>query len=137
MPGWTERDKDEGRALVRGFMRQASWVIDGNYTGFCQAERLEQADKIIYLNFPRFVCLFRVFRRYFQNRNATRESMAEGCTEKIDAEFIWWILYAGRTGKIRRHYREIISRYAYKAAVLKSQRQVDAYMKKAREAHMI
>ncbi|GKZ03609.1 hypothetical protein ANS017_03540 [Paraclostridium bifermentans] len=52
-PGWVERDKDEGRALTKEFMKNESWVIDGNYRGFYQRERLEQADKIIFLNFPR------------------------------------------------------------------------------------
>ena len=129
LPGWAERDRDEACDIVQDFMRDESWVIDGNYTDFCQPERLEQADTILLLNFPRLVCLLRVFKRYFQHRNTTRESMAEGCIEKIDLEFIWWILHQGRTRKIRRHNREIIARYPHKTVVLKNQRQLDAYVR--------
>ena len=82
LPGWAERDKDEGPAIVRDFMCHECWVIDGNYTGFCQPERLEQADTILLLNFPRLVCLLRVFKRYFQNRNTTRDSMAEAASKR-------------------------------------------------------
>ena len=129
LPGWAERDKDEACAIVQDFMRHESWVIDGNYTGFCQPERLEQADVIVFLNFPRLVCLMRVLKRYFQYRNTTRESMAEGCLEKLDIEFIWWVLYQGRTKETRRHNREIVTRYPHKTVVLKNQRQLDAYLR--------
>ncbi len=130
VPGWAERDRDEARAMVRDFMRHASWVIDGNYTDFYQPERLEQADTILFLDFPRRVCLARAFKRYLQYKNTTRESMAEGCPEKLDLEFIGWILFTGRTNKVRRHFREIVARYPGKAVVLRNQRQVDAYLRK-------
>lgn len=131
LPGWVERDRDEARALVQNFMRNESWVIDGNYTGFYQPERLEQADIILFLNFPRLVCLMRVLKRYFQYKNATRESMAEGCIEKLDLEFVGWVLFQGRTKAIRRHHREIIARYRNKTVVLSNQRQVDTYLRRA------
>lgn len=129
LPGWAERNRAEARAIVRDFMRHESWVIDGNYRGFCQPERLEQADTILLLNFPRIVCLCRAFKRYFQFKHSTRESMADGCIEKMDMEFIWWILYKGRTKAIRRHYREVVARYPHKTIVLKNQRQIDAYLR--------
>jgi adenylate kinase family enzyme len=128
LPGWVERDADEGRLIVSEFMRNDSWVIDGNYDDFFQKERLEQADIIIFLNFPRRVCLLRAVKRYFQYRNTTRESMATGCTEKIDLEFIRWILYKGRTGKRRNHFKQIASLYKNKTLVFKNQKQVDAYI---------
>jgi len=134
LPGWELRDREEARSLVRDFLQSnASWVIDGNYGGFLQPERLEQADVILYLNFPRLVCLYRAFKRYLQNKNATRESMADGCAEKIDAEFIWWILRKGRTKATRRHYREMVARYRDKTQVFKNQRQVDAYVAQAEQ----
>lgn len=131
LPGWAERDKDEARALVRDFMeRNAAWVIDGNYSGFLQPERLEQSDAILMLLFPRRVCLWRGMKRYLRHKNTKRESMAEGCTEKLDAEFIWWILRTGRTKAICQHYREIAARYAGKAHVFRNQKQVDAYVQR-------
>lgn len=129
LPNWVERDRDEGRSIVWEFMQDESWVIDGNYTEFFQKERLEQADKIIILNFPRRVCLYRVIKRYFQNRNNSRASMAEGCIEKIDLEFIWWILHKGRTKKMRNHIKWIASLYKGKTLVLKNQKQVNSYIK--------
>lgn len=41
---WQVRDSQQARAIVRDFMRQGDWVIDGNYKRFYRQERLEQAD---------------------------------------------------------------------------------------------
>ncbi len=128
---WQERDRDEALTLVSEFMKQDDWVIDGNYSSLLQKERLEQADYIIYMDFSRFVCLWRVLKRYFQNRNKTRESIAEGCIEKIDLEFIWWVLCAGRTPAKKKKYREMAERYRDKVIVLKNQRQLDKFLENA------
>jgi adenylate kinase family enzyme len=130
LPGWELRDREEARSLVRDFMQSnQSWVIDGNYRSFLQPERLEQADVILFLNFPRFVCLWRAFSRDFRNKNTSRESMANGCIEKIDAEFVWWILHQGRTKAIRQRYCGMVADYRDKTHIFKNQRQVDAYMR--------
>lgn len=129
IPNWQERDRDEARQIVKDFMQNDSWVIDGNYTGFYQRERLEQADKIIYLNFPRRICLYRAYKRYLENKNTTREDMAEGCMEKMDFEFMWWILHKGRSKEKRDKYKEIVEEFKDKVVVLKNPKEVSLYLK--------
>lgn len=124
---WKERDRDQAREMVMAVMQQDGWVIDGNYGGFYQAERLAQADQIILMLFPRFVCLHRALRRYLKFRNQTRESMAEGCCEKMDLEFAWWILHKGRSRAVKSHYRKILQTYGEKTTVLRSQRQLQRF----------
>lgn len=126
--GWEERDKDEASNIVTSFMMQSAWVIEGNYTGLYQKERLKDADKIVYLNFNRFICLYRVVKRYFKYRGTTRDDMADGCDEKIDWEFIKWILHEGRNKNTIKHYQEIMEKYKDKAVMCKNQRQVDNYI---------
>ncbi|WP_326975654.1 DNA topology modulation protein FlaR [Caproicibacter sp. BJN0012] len=131
LPGWAERGREEGRSIVSDFLKKNdSWVIDGNYECFLQKERLEQADRIILLCFPRRVCLYRAVKRYLRFRGKCRESMAAGCAEKFDLEFLWWILREGRTGQRRGHYREIASRYREKTVVLKKPGQSDEFLKR-------
>lgn len=130
LPNWIERDRDEGRLIVCDFMKNDSWVIDGNYSDFFQKERLEQADKIIFLNFPRRICIYRALKRYFRYKNTTREDMAKGCIEKIDLEFIWWILYEGRTKEIRNHYKQIEHDFKNKIVVLKKTKEVNLFLQK-------
>lgn len=130
LPNWIERDRDEGRLIVCDFMKNDSWVIDGNYSDFFQKERLEQADKIIFLKFPRRICIYRALKRYFKYKNTTREDMAKGCIEKIDLEFIWWILYEGRTKEIRNHYKQIEKDFKNKIVVLKKQKKLICFYRK-------
>lgn len=127
-PGWVERDKDEARFLTEKFMKNESWVIDGNYRGFYQQERLEQADKIIFLNFPRRICFFRAYKRYLNNKNKTREDMAEGCEEKFDLAFAWWILHKGRTKEIVNRYKQIEEGFKDKVVVLKNPKEVSEFL---------
>lgn len=127
-PGWKERDRAQARALVAEFMARPAWIIDGNYTCFYQRERLEQADAVIHLRFNRIVCLRRVCKRYAQYRHTTRESMAPGCPEKLDAEFVWWVLGKGRGPAQLRHYRAVLRAYRYKSVVIRNQKQLDRFL---------
>lgn len=125
---WIERDRQQALYMVASFMKHSEWVIDGNYISLLQDERLESADYIIYMAFSRLSCLYRAFKRYFQYRNTSRESMAKGCTEKMDLEFIWWIVYKGRTKAKRQYYNRLLQKYKTKATILKNQKQLDRFM---------
>lgn len=127
-PGWQERDRAEAHRLVHEFMEHSSWVIDGNYTKFEFQRRLEEADEIIFLDFSRFVCFFRAMRRFFRYRGQTREDMAEGCMEKMDREFMWWILWEGRTPQKKECFQQMLDLYPEKAVVLRSQKEIDRYL---------
>lgn len=126
--GWQLRDREEALSLVDTFMKQDGWVIDGNYRQFFQARRLEEADRILFLNFSRFYCLLQAMRRYHHNKGKTRSDMADGCIEKMDAEFVKWILWDGRIRKRKKHYRWITQTYRDKTVVLKSRRQVRKFL---------
>ena len=128
--GWKERDRAEALTLVKAFMEQESWVIDGNYRSFAQEERLERSDRIIFLNIPRYICLLRALKRYVQNRGKTRASMAEGCEEKLDFEFVKWILIDQRSREIRRHMREITEKYPEKMLEVRNKKQLEYLLKR-------
>ena len=125
--GWAERDRGEALAMVEKFMELDDWIIDGNYGAFYQERRLAEADRILFLNFGRWDCLFRVLRRARRFRGRTRPDMAGGCTEKLDWAFVRWVLWEGRTSDRRRHYRRIAEAWPEKIVVLRNQRQLDRY----------
>lgn len=128
LPGWQEREPAAEQAVVEQFLdSRDGWAIDGNYTSLSYKRRLEEADRIVLLLFPGLTCLCRAFRRYVQNKGRTRDSVAEGCPEKFDWEFARWILWDGRRKKARDRYKWIVRTYGEKTAVLKNQRQLDAF----------
>ena len=84
-PGWIDSDRDWMEKEMRQFLSDhRDWVIDGNYSWCCYEERMEQADQIIFLNFSRWNCLFRAWKRYRRYKGRVRESMAAGCPERFD-----------------------------------------------------
>lgn len=91
LPGWIERDRDEGRAELAGVLAQDRWIIDGNY-GSVMPMRLERADTVVWLDYPTHLCLGRVFRRWWQYRGRARPDMTDGCPENLNLEFLLYVL---------------------------------------------
>ena len=127
-PNWQERNREEAHRIVHEFMEHTQWVMDGTYSGFEFERRLEDADEIIFMDFPRLACFFRAWKRYFQFRGGTRADMADGCIEKMDMEFIWWLLWKGRRRKRREKFLRVIQRYPEKTVILKNQKEIDRYL---------
>ena len=129
LTGWGEKAEEQERSEVRAFMdRNASWVIDGNYRKLEYERRLQEADRIIFMDFNRFSCLFRAYRRYLVHKGRARNSMTEGCEEKLDLEFIRWILWDSRTRKQKKLWRAMKETCGEKTVVLKNQRQLDGFL---------
>lgn len=131
LPGWVERPLEQERELITRFLDEnPAWVMDGNYTKTCLDRRLAEADQILVLYFGRFLCLYRVVRRWLQNRGRVRRSSAPGCEEKLDLEFICWVLWRGRSRAYRDRLAQIAQAYPDKFVLLRSQRQLDAWQEK-------
>lgn len=130
LPGWDIRPSVEKQAILTEFLdTNDSWVIDGNYTKLAFDRRMDEADRIIFLSFNRFACVFRALKRYFRYKGKTRESMAQGCKEKIDFEFLWWVFYKGRTKKRRSLYHSTVKKYKEKSVIIKNQRALNRFEK--------
>jgi len=89
-PGWVSRPRDEVYAMHATAIAEPEWVFDGNYSS-THEERLARADTVIFLDFNRFVCLFRVIKRWLKHYGKQRPDITEGCPEKIDLPFLWFV----------------------------------------------
>ncbi len=130
LPGWEIRTETDKQNIVSSFLdsNPDGWVIDGNYSKLSFERRAAEADIIIQMLFGRISCLLRCVRRYRRYKGKSRPDMTEGCNEKLDFEFVKWILWEGRSKKIRNRYKLIRKQYPEKAVVIKNQRQLDAYL---------
>jgi adenylate kinase family enzyme len=88
--GWEETPKPEWRERVQELLKREAWVMDGNFSGTLDL-RLEACDTVVFLDMPRTLCLWRVFKRTIMYRKESRPDMAEGCPEKLDLKFMLWI----------------------------------------------
>jgi adenylate kinase family enzyme len=86
-PGWIEPPAEEWAAQVEALIARPRWVIDGNYGGTL-ARRLERAQLVVNLDYPRSVFFPRMLRRVLGHYGRTRPDMAPGCPERLDWEFV-------------------------------------------------
>lgn len=128
-PGWQDSDREWMLDEMKKFLtNHESWVIDGNYSWCFYEERMQEADQIIFLNFSPLTCLFRAFKRYLKYRGKVRESMAAGCQEQFNWEFIRWILWDGRTKNAKDRYQYLNNTYPEKMHILHSQAEIDYFL---------
>ncbi len=89
-PGWVETPKPEWQRIIEDLTQRQSWILDGNY-GSTLDIRLSAADTVIFLDFPRFLCLLRVIKRRWHYAGKSRPDMSTGCPERLTWEFVRWI----------------------------------------------
>ena len=131
LPEWKERNKEESKKIVEDFIKNNNkFIIDGNYIKFIYDLRMKLSDKIIFLDFDRITCLFQAFQRYNKYKGKVRDSMTEGCYEKLDWDFIKWILFDGRNEERINRYNKIIEEYKDKIIILKNRKEVDDFVEK-------
>lgn len=131
LPEWKERNKEESKKIVEDFIKNNNkFIIDGNYIKFVYDLRMKLSDKIIFLDFDRITCLFQAFQRYNKYKGKVRDSMTEGCYEKLDWDFIKWILFDGRNEERINRYNKIIEEYKDKIIILKNRKEVDDFVEK-------
>lgn len=123
LANWTPRANDEWDSIVQQFVQQEKWIIDGNYSRTMDA-RLNRAEQVIYLDMPRWLCLYRIFKRRIMYHKKSRPDMNENCQEKLDLEFVKWVWNYRKRNRV--HTLQKLKEAAGRSEViiLKSRREV-------------
>ena len=130
-PGWIERDPEEFTDAQHQLVGGDTWIIEGNYASSMEI-RMAEADTFIYLELPLRVCIYRVLKRWIRNYGKTRPDMGAGCPEKMDKEFLKFIVTTYAARKQAMHQRAIdfqASGTNRKSIVLQSQKQIDGFLR--------
>lgn len=131
MAGWQPRNLPGQREILGRFLDEndaAGWVIDGNYSKNLLERRAAEADAILFLNFGRLRCFRRIMKRARESRGQNRFSMAEGCPEKVDWEFIRWAMWDSRTEVNLQKFAPVREAYPEKYREFKNPRQLRRYL---------
>ncbi len=129
-PNWIEAPKEEFRASQKEIVAQDNWIIEGNYKSTYDI-RAQKADTIIYLELPLIVCLYRVIKRWILNIGKARPDMGEGCKEKLDYEFLKFIVttYSSRKKKMESRFEAFRKTGPEKKIIrLKSKKEIKSYL---------
>ncbi|GAB3979380.1 DNA topology modulation protein [Spirosoma terrae] len=95
-PSWVLVDKPTQQSLQQQLISQSEWIIDVNY-GSTLPIRLAASDTVIFLDYSRWVCVWRAVKRIVSYYGRVRPDMAAGCPEHWDWLFIRWILLYAET----------------------------------------
>ena len=89
-PGWIESSEEERAERIGEVVSREAWLLEGNY-GSTLHLRLPRATRVIYLDYPIPLCLWRIMKRIRRYGGRTRPDMAEGCEERFDINFMWYV----------------------------------------------
>ncbi len=90
-PGWQRPDYNEFVETHYDLCDRDSWIIEGMAMRVSEY-RFFQADVIIFLDIPLYICLYRIFKRAFLNFGKVFFSSAPGCPERFPSwEFLKYV----------------------------------------------
>jgi adenylate kinase family enzyme len=88
-PGWVQRNFNDFAHEIWELCERPTWIIDGTYVRTLQ-NRIEYADTIIFLDLPRWLCIWRVLKRFVWLRWQDQE-IAPGCPATLNRQFLWYL----------------------------------------------
>ncbi len=83
---WIERDTQEFLSIQESLVNEDKWIIDGNSIKSLEI-RYSKAGLVLFLNYPRWFCYYRVLRRIF-SKNLEIDDRAEGCHESVSCKLL-------------------------------------------------
>ncbi|MBD7909483.1 P-loop NTPase family protein [Sporosarcina gallistercoris] len=98
-PGWQEVPSEVFEQRQLDATAGSTWIIEGNYSRTVSV-RETNADTVIYLELPLYLCLFRVLKRRIRYHKQTRPDMGKECREKLDWVFLKYIVTTYRRRRV-------------------------------------
>lgn len=93
-PGWQRPELEDFAQAHSDLCAQDAWIIEGSYYRFFY-ERAKQADVIIFLDVPRYKCLWYVLKRSVLNLGKVIPGNPSGCKQQVFngafLQFLFWI----------------------------------------------
>ncbi len=86
---WAKRDNDEFMQMQHDIVNSDAWIVDGNCTRSLET-RYSRADICVYFNYPKLVCLWRMLKRLFHNRDHI-DDRADDCPEVIRWQLVTYM----------------------------------------------
>ena len=126
-PGnWQHLEREEFDARLMVELEKPRWILDGNFNRTMEL-RLHKCDTVIYLDYPRIVCLKNWLGRVIKNWGHARADMAEGCAEWFDPDMAKWIWQVNR--KNRKRYYELLNNLeSVQIHIFRSRRETEEFL---------
>ena len=101
--GWTPAPREEARRELARAVASDGWILDGNFLDEAGDgdPRFERADTVVFLDFSRARCVWRVLTRLARDRGRSRADLPAGCHEGFDPDLLRWIWAYPKTDRPR------------------------------------
>ncbi len=127
-PNWTERDLESRTREALEIEAREAWIFEGGGAATYH-NRLARADVLVWLDAPATVRLWRLIRRAWRWRGQARPEMAEGCAERLNADWLGFLKWAWDTRKEREaEGRRLISAAGSKGVKLSSLAEINRFV---------
>jgi adenylate kinase family enzyme len=132
--GWVVTPREVWREEVRSIVERERWILDGTFAKSLDL-RLPRADTVVFLDYPRYLCMLRMAKRVLSTFGQVRCDMAPGCPERFDWVFTKWVWNYRRDQyplietSLKTHFA------GGTLIVLKSPRETDRFLKELGRRH--
>lgn len=89
-PGWQTPETIQWRQRLVALAASPAWMMDGNYINTFDI-RMPRADSLVWLDYPRGICMRRVLMRTIMGYGRIRSDLAEGCHDGFDTAFLRYV----------------------------------------------
>lgn len=126
---WQGVPKETFDRLLREKVAKPRWIIDGNYNRTIPI-RLDRCDTVIFMDYPRRVCLWGVLSRTLRNYGKVRSDMGGNCRERLDPSFLRFV-WRFRATHNSRYYALLEGQREKQVVILKSRKETAAFLEQA------
>lgn len=133
-PNWVLRDVDDVVALVTDAIKDDGWVFDGNHSTTHKL-RAKKSEIMIWVDIPRWRCIYNVLMRAWKYRGQTRPDMSPECPERMTWDFIKFVWSFNSRGYIK--ITKLFTDYKDQKRIyhLKSYAEVDAFVEEMKKEY--
>ena len=100
LPNWTPRPLEDWRAASEALAAEPAWIMDGDFSNTHDV-RMQRADTLVWLDYPRRTCLRRVLKRLISAEGRSRPDLPPGCNERFDPAFLKYVWDFPKKGRPR------------------------------------
>lgn len=122
--GWNKVQTDKWISILESLVKKSEWIMDGNYTQSLPL-RLKESTSVIYLDTPRYKCLWRAFKRrltFWKNR----EDIPYGCTDRFSLSFYLWIWHYPK--RSRQRTLDLLAGFSGQVIILENDQEVNNFI---------
>jgi adenylate kinase family enzyme len=129
-PNWGRPDPHEYKIVHDTICDQDKWIMDGMNLKLLEY-RIKKSDVVIFLDIPRYICFWRIFKRMFKYYGKVTPTSAEQCPERLNWDFLKFLKWIWDfKAKYRPKIIDLLNAYANtkEIYILKSPKEIERFI---------